>query len=772
MVYQGRGRGRAQVWRPWGVAGWRPPLTWPDGFWPDGFQRLRDWLRRFAGGFARRISAWALTDVGPGRLVPWLAIAYGFGIVLYFTAEREPALWASASSAAAAVAVTVLLRDRPIGFPLALAAAAIAAGFATATLKQVIVAHPVLQAPAWNVEVAGFVEMREERERSDRITVRVHRMAAPRLAEKLERVRVSVRRGTAPAVGSFVAFKARLTPPLEPLSPGGYDFARDMYFRGIGASGFVLGRIQTAEAPSEGGGIWLRYASAIDDLREAMDKRIRTILPGDRGAIASALITGKRDAITAPVNDAMYVSGLGHVLSISGYHMVIVVGIVFFFIRASLALVPAFAHRPTKKWAAVVAFGASTFYLLLSGAEVATQRSYIMIAIVLVGVLVDRATLTLRTLTAAAIGVLIFFPESVVHPSFQMSFAATLALIAVYAGGQIWLRSDADTPRGARIALWGGREALSLLLSSLIAGLATTLYAAYHFHRLAPYGAIANLLAMPVVSAWVMPMGIAGALAMPFGFDGIFWRLMGDGIDWMIAVTLWVASLPGAVGRMPAFGVGPLLLGSAGLIVICLLKSPLRITGVALAAVATLWAFLTPQPDVLVAANGEGVAVRSNRGRFAVIRTGSDNFAVQQWLAADADARTAKDATLAEGVTCDEAGCVARLADGARVAMARTIEAFEEDCRRSVLVVSPRVAPPGCDTLVVDRRVWQRNGALALRRIAGGFEITAARPDGTDRPWARAVQPAGAGGSTTLPTSTPRPSPDATPRADDLEPSD
>src|SRR5262249_54586452 len=167
--------------------------------------------------------------------------------------------------------------------------------------------------------------------------------------EKLERVRVSVRKGTAPAVGSFVEFKARLSPPLEPLRPGGYDFARDMYFQRIGASGFVLGRIRAAEAPRPGT-LWLRYAAAIDGLPETIDKRIRAVLPGDIGAIASALITGKRDAITTPVNEAMYVSGLAHVLSISGYHMAVVAGIVFFVLRALFALMPAFSSRhPIKK---------------------------------------------------------------------------------------------------------------------------------------------------------------------------------------------------------------------------------------------------------------------------------------------------------------------------------------------------------------------------------------------------------------------------------------
>src|SRR5262249_23975302 len=204
-------------------------------------------------------------------------------------------------------------------------------------------------------------------------------------------VRVSVRKGTAPAVGSFVEFKARLSPPLEPLRPGGYDFARDMYFQRIGASGFVLGRIRTPEAP-RAPGLRLRYAAVMDGMREAIDQRIRAVLPGDKGAIASALITGKRDAISTPVK-AMYVSGLAHVLSISGYHMAVVAGVMFFAFRALFALMPAFSSRhPIKKWAALAALIAAAFYLLLSGAEVATQRSFIMIGIVLIGVMVDRPT--------------------------------------------------------------------------------------------------------------------------------------------------------------------------------------------------------------------------------------------------------------------------------------------------------------------------------------------------------------------------------------------
>jgi competence protein ComEC len=203
---------------------------------------------------------------------------------------------------------------------VALAFTAVAGGFAVATMKSVQVGNTVLARPVGNVAVAGFVEVREERERTDRIVVRAVSLEGNRLEQKPDCIRVSVKRGTAPPVGAYVTFRARLSPPLEPLRPGGYDFARDLYFQGIGATGFVLGAITVAQS-SLPPGPWLRYAAAIQGFRDNLDARIRAVLPGDQGSIASALITGKRDAISAPVNDAMYVSSLAHVLSISGYQV-------------------------------------------------------------------------------------------------------------------------------------------------------------------------------------------------------------------------------------------------------------------------------------------------------------------------------------------------------------------------------------------------------------------------------------------------------------------
>src|ERR1700722_16599880 len=645
MAERGRAPGRAQ-----GVAGTWPPhggvhtggFTAGFGAWTKAFEKLREWVR---------------AEAGAGRLLPWVPIAFGTGIAFYFAADHEPVLPVAIVTALGLGLVAFLLRRGKL-FALAVLIAAVAAGFATATFRTAPLAHEVLARPAYSVSLSGFVEARDIRERTDRFVLRLTQIDGPRLQTRLERVRLSVRKGMAPAVGSFVEMKARLQPPLAPLRPGSYDFSRDLFFQGIGASGFVTGSIKTREPPVAGG-LSLRYATFMQDLRDAIDARIRTTLDGDKRAIATALLTGRRDAITTPVNDAMFISGLGHVLSISGYHMAVVAGVVFFAVRALLALIPALATGfPIKKWAAVAALAAATFYLLLSGAEVATQRSFFMTAVVLIAVMVDRRAVTFRTLAVAAMLVLTAAPEALVHPSFQMSFAATLGLVALAQIGMPRLFASADSSATARVALWGGREIVTLALASLVAGLATTPYAAFHFHRVTPYGVLANLAAMPVVSAVVMPAGMLGLVAMPFGFDGFFWWLMGVGIDWMIVVTEWVAALPGAIGRMAAFGIGPLILSSAGIILLGLLRTPLRWSGAVVLALSVVWALMVPQPDILIAGDGHNVAVRGRDGRLHLMRSAKDAFLVKEWLAADVDPRLPADASLGGGGACGGAGRV------------------------------------------------------------------------------------------------------------------
>jgi competence protein ComEC len=382
MAERGRAEGRGGYVGTWP----QPGATQAGGVVPSG---LGAWPALTA-----KLREWIAAEAGAGPLMPWVPVAFGAGIALYFTADHEPVRWVTAIAAALLGAAAFSLRRHKI-FPVMVLTAAVAAGFAVATWRTVIVGHGVLARPLYSVSLSGFVETRDIRERTDRFVLRVTKMEALRSSIQLERVRLSVRKGTAPDVGSFVELKARLQPPLAPLRPGSYDFARDMCFQGIGASGFVTGAIKIVEPPVAGG-LSLRYAAVMQGLRDAIDARIRTVLDGDKRAIATALLTGRRDAITTPVNDAMFISGLGHVLSISGYHMAVVAGVV-------LALLPALTTGfPIKKWSAAAALAAAAFYLLLSGAEVATQRSFFMTAVVLIAVMVDRRAVTFRALAVAA----------------------------------------------------------------------------------------------------------------------------------------------------------------------------------------------------------------------------------------------------------------------------------------------------------------------------------------------------------------------------------
>jgi competence protein ComEC len=681
------------------------------------------------------------------RLAPWLPVFFGIGIIFYFVAPAEPSSIAAAASFLALAFVVFLSRARPVAFAISLALAATAAGFAAGTLRGAFVAHPVLLRPTATLTLAGFVEARDATDRSDRIVLQVT-SASGRGADHLPpRVRVSLRRGSAPEVGSHVEMKARLRPLLSPTRPGGYDYALGAYFARLGATGFGLGKTKAVAAPMDVPAD-IRLAAAIERVRRALTARIVAVIPGQTGAVGTALISGVRDQISAEVNEAMRISGLYHVLSISGLHMAIVVGFIFAAVRGGLALIPGLALRfPIKKWTAVLALLGAFIYMLLAGADAPTLRSFIMIALVLLGVLFDRPAITLRTLSIAAFAVLTMTPEAVLNPGFQMSFAATLALVSIYqrlAPALLTAPPAKDGGAVYRVSVTAGRWLLAGALTSLLAGLATTPYAVFHFQRLAPYGILANVLAMPVISFVIMPMAVVGCALIPFGYDALAWQAMGWGIDVMLAIARWVTALPGAEGRVHAFGTGALLLMTVGLLLLAIPVSKLRFLSAPLFALGLILAITTPKPDVLIDSEAEAVAVRASDGRLTILGARQNRISAESWLAADGDTRKSRDA-LEGGFRCDRSGCIARLPDGTTIAIARRPEAFADDCREAALVVSPFDVPPACAAAAIDRRALATTGAVALRRVKGEWVATPVRSPTADRPWygrTRAPDPA------------------------------
>ena len=382
--------------------------------------------------------------------------------------------------------------------------------------------------------------------------------------------------------GAAVRLRATLMPPAEPALPGDYDFGRQAWFAGIGAVGYAMSppSIDAAagDVPRD-----LALWAGVQRLRQAIGARIAAALPGETGAIATALITGERGGISEATNDAFRDSGILHILSISGFHMAIMAGSVFFIVRLGLAAFPSIALRyPIKKWAAAAAMAAALAYLLISGGAFATVRSTIMISIMFLAVLLDRPALALRNVILAATLILVVFPESLFDVGFQMSFAAVLALVSVYEAlrqRRAWeaLMQHASS----RLVLFFA----GIVLSTLIASAAVAPFAAYHFHKSQQYAVIANLIALPVCNIVVMPAALAALVAMPFGLEALPLWVMGRGIEAMVWVAHRVAEVPGAVLRVPAMPSAAFVLMIAGGLWLMLWQTRWRLAGIALIAV-------------------------------------------------------------------------------------------------------------------------------------------------------------------------------------------
>ncbi|UOK70038.1 ComEC/Rec2 family competence protein [Ancylobacter polymorphus] len=696
------------------------------------------WLPELSlAGLWQALAAALVREFEDRRGFLFLPLGFAAGAALYFAAPHEPLPYAGWVPALGSLGLAVLARARPFAFHFFAMLAVVAAGFAVAALQVQRMAHPVLATTLNAVEVSGYVEAAELRPRGSRITLAVTRLERPR-TDPPRRVRVTLAGREPPAVGSHVTLRATLAPPPGPSYPGGFDFGRAIWLDGIGATGYALGRLQLtpARGPPPPG---LALTTWLDGTRRAIAARIQAALPGEEGGVAVALVTGLRDAVPESIEESMRISGLSHVLSISGLHMALVASSVFFLARALLALVPEFAlYRPIKAWAALPAMASASFYLLLSGAEVPTQRAYVMTLLVLAGIVLGRPALTLRTLALAALALLALSPRAVLDPGAQMSFAATLGLVAAYERFGYLL-----TAVPARTGRWLGvpaRHIAALVLASLAAGLATAPYAAYHFQRLAPLSLLANLGAAPVVSFIVMPAGLAGAVLIPFGWDDPAWRLMGWGLARMRDISDLVAALPGADRGVPAMPVASLVLISLGLVVLCLARTRLVLLAPVLATAGLAVAATAPRPDLYVDTEARTVAVRGRDGALAVMGDRDSGvggrFAVEQWLSADG-ARSrfgAKDLTAA--AACDPLGCTLALPDGRLVALSRDRDSLEDDCRLAAVLVTPFAPPLDCAATVIyrDPRI-SVGGVSATLQPDGRLTLAFARRGPGTRPW-------------------------------------
>lgn len=637
------------------------PLTRPPGRGAALRLLLRDLVHDAPGTLLHS----ARREFETAWLAPFVAIAFASGILGYFALPREPQAGAVAALALVAVAVALRARRRGEAARIATLAAAATLGFLAATLETRLVATPRLDVER-TVELTGSVETLEPTERGGwRLGLRVDTMTGHDLTPAAVPARISVSvaaRGFRTEIGRVLRLKARLRPPSGPLMPGGYDFARAAFFQGRGASGYALGTprdVTPADAAAP------PFAARVERLRRAIAAEVVATLGPTDGAIAAALMVGDTGPLPVGPSASLRASGLYHVMSISGLHMAMVAALLLAGLRGLMALSPAIALGwPTKRIAAALALVATAGYLVLSGAAVATQRSWVMIAIVLVGIIAERPALSRQGVALAALAVLAVSPHAVLDPGFQMSFLAVIALVALW---ELTPALAADVPlptaraarsgRLRRIGDWLRRHVAASLLTSAVAGLATAPIIADVFHRGAPYSMLSNMLALPVIGLLVMPMVIAALVAMPFGLDPPFLAVMQLGITTMLAISDAVVALPGAdalVGRIHPLAAP---LSVAAILAISVLRERWRWYGLLPLAVALALAPFGPRPDIRLSATGKLVAVRAADNRLAIHGAVTDRFATAIWLTADADRRDATDPALARGWTCDAWGC-------------------------------------------------------------------------------------------------------------------
>ncbi len=662
-----------------------------------------------------------------GHLLPWAPVFLGAGIGAWFALPEEPGAAVYALLAGLVALVAAGARRLPEDArPLAGALALMALGALLAGLRAHLQAAPVLEFRYYGPVEGRVVKIDRSASGAVRLTLDRVVLEDVRPQRVPRRVRVSLHGAQGlvrPEPGQVVAMTASLAPPPGPVEPGGFDFRRKAWFERLGAVGYTRLPVQVLAPPEPGPALWLAR------LRAQISAGVQARLPGEAGAFAAAVTTGDRSAMGRETVAALRDSNLAHLLAISGLHMGLITGFVFAALRYGLALAPPLALRlPVRKLAAVGALVVGAGYLALAGGNVATERAFIMVAVMFGAVLLERRALTLRAVAVAALIVLALRPESLTGPGFQMSFAATTALVAVFG----WIRGRWPGWLPRRL-----RPVAAVVMSSAVAGLATAPVAAAFFNRIADYGLLANLLAVPLMGLVVMPGAVVAAVLWPLGLEEAGLAVMAPAIRWILGVAHWVAGLEGAVTRVPAPGAAVLPVLALGALWLVLWQGRARLAGLAPMALAfALWAG-GERPALLISDTGGLVGLMGEAGR-ALSKPRGEGFVAANWLENDGDAASRAEAFQRPGFT-GRPGSSRFSLGGVRFAHLTGRGAsgrVARACRWAdwVIVSSPAQAPPGCR--VLDRPALARSGAVAMwPREGGGVEMITAAERAGRRLW-------------------------------------
>ncbi|WP_196502634.1 ComEC/Rec2 family competence protein [Aestuariivirga litoralis] len=687
------------------------------------------------------VSVWAWAQVNAAvtatkaqadRLLLWAPLFLITGNWIYFTLPTEPAATLNAVFATAAMLLLLLRRKSLLFFLMGL----VLVGFCATKFRADMVATPMLRGSTNGVIIGGYVADYENKAKGARqLTVTVEEQTGIPEDEQPRRVRVYAQDAAALQIGDYISFEAYLSPLPRPVQPGGFDYGRMLYFESIGAGGRMIGAPSLEMRPVP----WqFEYRRIFRTLRTAISDRITSVIPGPVGHLADSMVSGERSGIPQEMNQSLQISGLAHIISISGLHMSMVAGGVFWAVRALLALIPFLALRfPIKKIAAVAALIVGLIYTLLADSGSATERSYLMIAVMFCAILVDRRAISLRNLAIAAILILLVTPEESVGASFQMSFLAVMGL----AGLAEWWHSRPrreglpDASRSMRLVSKAGRAVMAAALTTLIAGSASTIAAAYHFDRLSPYGILANGLTLPVTELLVMPPALVAVILMPFGFEYYPLKVMEFGLTLTMQVSDWIASWPSANVLVAKPHVAGILLLAFAAAILAIGGKGLRLPAILLAALGFSIASIHDRPVILVEDRTANVAILDQDDHY-VLASNVNKFVATKWLLGNGDTASVDQATQRQGWDCNTGDCFSTLAP-------MSVSYLQEKsgnglyCPNTQIIIADFPLRHQCKArLVIDRfDVW-RNGAYAVSFKNGRYSLRTAREEQGQRPWA------------------------------------
>ncbi len=665
----------------------------------------------------------------------WVPVFLVCGNWIYFEQGHEPSVW---------LAVLILIGAGGLfAFKSRSAAVAIIAlvfcGFAFAKLREEMIHTPLLRGPTTGVIVGGYVADIENKggERRE-VVVAVDEATGIPFDEIPNRVRVAATGVEHLQIGDYISFETYLAPLPRPVLPGGFDFGRMLYFQSIGATGRMIGQPSLEERPIP----WqFEYRRVFRAIRSGISTRITAVIPGALGHLADAMVSGERSLIPAEMNTSLQISGLAHIISISGLHMSMVAGGVFWAVRALLALSPLMALRcPIKKIAAVVAMIFGLFYMLLADSGSATERSYIMIAVMFFAILVDRPAFSMRNLAIAAILILVFTPEESVGASFQMSFLAVMGLGAFF---QWWNNPSRETKkmRKGRVQFWAQKiwhVLVASTLTTMVAGGTSSIAAAYHFGRLSPFSIVANGITLPIMGLFVMPPALLATLAMPLGLEYVPLKIMEFGLWLVMLVSDWVAHWEGANLLIAQPNIMGIILIFFGVTFVCIGIGAFRLAGVAVVLIGLLVTPLGQRPVLLIEDRAANVAILDGEGHYVFANAEKNKFVAQKWLQHNGETNTLTEAALRPGWDCVEGDCFSQMSNPSVAFLHREREATTPDyCPMVDILIADYPLHFACRNakLRIDRfDVW-RNGAYAVYRSGNQFRVETAKAMQGQRPW-------------------------------------